>query len=517
MSKILEQGDSLREKISNGVNTLADYVSATLGPKGQNVLLKDKEGNPVITKDGVTVARFLSLTDPVENAGADVVKQASSKTNSDAGDGTTTSTVLTRAIFNTASRHIKSGASPIEVKRSIEDSLGKVLNALTEVAKPISSEDDVAHVATISANNDDSIGNLIATAVDKVGKNGSITVEEAKSIETSLDLVEGFRFDSGYAAGAFVTDQRRKVVKYENPMFLITDEKLETVDQILPALEIVARENKPLVIVSEDIEGQALAALIMNTVRGTMKVAAVKGPRYGEERRSIMNDLSIATGAKYFRRSEGHDLSEVNLLDFGTSRSVEITKNSTTVVDGMGDFSKVEQKIEDIKEEIKSADTLQEAERLQERVTRLSSGIAIIKVGAATEIEMTEKKHRIEDALEAVRSAQQEGIVPGGGITLYNLSKKLDDSSVGSAILKESLQEPIKIMAKNAGMVPEVCFMKLETTKEFSEGINFANGEMVNLISEGILDPAKVTRCALQNAVSVAGTLIMTSNAIIET
>ena len=517
MTKILEEGDNLRDKISRGVNTLANYVSATLGPKGRNVLLQDKEGNPVITKDGVTVARFMSLDDPIENAGVTVVKQASSKTNTDAGDGTTTSTVLTRAIYNSATRHIRSGASPIEVKRSIEASVSEIVEGLEEISRPISSEEDVAHIAKISANNDDDIGNLVATAVDRVGKNGSITVEEARSLETSLDLVEGFRFDSGYAAGAFVTDERRKVARHDNPMFLITDEKLETVDQILPALEIVARENKPLVIVADDIEGQALAALIMNTVRGTMKVAAVKGPRYGEERRSIMSDLAISTGAKFFRKSEGHCLSEVSLLDFGTAKSVEIGKGTTTVVDGTGDPAEIERRIEDIKAEISQTEELISAERLQERITRLSSGIAVIRVGAATQIEMIEKKHRIEDALEAVRSAQQEGIVPGGGVTLYNLSKKLDNKSVGNSILKDALKEPISIMAENAGMSPEVCFLRLERTKEASQGINFINGEVVDLLKAGVLDPAKVTRCALQNAASVACTLIMTSNAIIET
>ena len=517
MTKILEDGDGLRNKISRGVNKLADYVSVTLGPKGQNVLLQSKDSNPIITKDGVTVAKFVDLDDPIENAGATVVKQASAKTNTDAGDGTTTSTVLTRAIFNTATRHIRSGASPIEVKRSIESSAEKVLDRLSELAKPISSEEDIAHIATISANNDDAIGNLVATAVDRVGKNGSITVEEARSLETSLDLVEGFRFDSGYAAGAFVTDERRKVARYDNPMFLITDEKLETVEQILPALEIVARENKPLVIVADDIEGQALAALIMNTVRGTMKVAAVKAPRYGEERRSIMSDLALSTGAKFFRKSEGHSLADITLLDFGTSRNVEVAKNITTVVDGSGDLSEVEKRIEDIKEEITQTQNMHEAERLQSRITRLSSGIAVIRVGAATQVEMIEKKHRIEDALEAVRSAQQEGIVPGGGVTLYNLANNLESGTVGDTILKDSLKEPISIMARNAGMSPEVCFMRLQDVKDSSYGINFANGTMVNLLEQGVLDPAKVTRCALQNAVSVACTLIMTSNASVET
>ena len=516
MTKTLNEGAKLRRKISRGVNILADYVSVTLGPKGQNVLLQGKDNQPIVTKDGVTVAGFVSLSDPVENAGATVVKQASAKTNSDAGDGTTTSTVLTRAIFNTALKYVDSGTSPIEIKRSLDTALTQVVEGLKEVAQPISSEEDVAHIAKISANNDDDIGNLIATAVDRVGKNGSITVEEARSLDTSLDLVEGFRFDSGYAAGAFITDERKKVVRYDSPMFLITDEKLETVDQILPALEIVARENKPLIIVADDIEGQALAALIMNTVRGSMKVAAVKGPRYGEERRSIMADLAIATGGKFFRRSEGHSLADVKLLDFGTARNVEISKGQTTVVDGTGDTTEIEKRIEDIKLEISETNDLHSAERLQERVTRLSSGIAVIKVGAATEIEMIEKKHRIEDALEAVRSAQQEGVVPGGGITLYNLSKTLSDGTPGSHILQDALKEPIRTMANNAGMSPEVCFMKLDTIEDNCTGIDFSNGETVNLLEKGVIDPAKVTRCALQNAVSVAGTLIMTSNAIIE-
>ena len=520
MTTQLSHGTELRNKVLDGVNTLADYVATTLGPKGQNVLIHQKDRRPFVTKDGVTVAQNVNFEDPHVNAGAEVVKQVSAMTNAEAGDGTTTSTVLAREILVQANKHIASGTSPIEIKRGLEQCLVEAVEIIKDIAQPISSADDVMHIATISANNDENIGNLVATAVDKVGKNGSITIEEARSLETSLDLVEGFRFDSGYAATAFITDDRRAVCRYENPIFLITDSKVDQVSQILPALEIAAREGRPFVIVAEEVEGQALAALIMNTMRGSMKVAAVKAPRYGEERRAIMSDLAVSTGAKFFQQSMGHSLTDVSLVDFGKAASVEITKNTTTVVDGEGDYEKVDETIERIKVDIQQTEDIHEATRLQERVTRLSSGVAIIRVGASSEVEMIEKKHRIEDALEAVRSAQQEGIVPGGGMTLLRVSNSInpnfatEEQASSFSIFKRALEAPFRTMAINAGLSPDVLKIKVQDTGEF-EGINFSNGEKEDLKESGVLDPAKVTRCALKNAVSVAGTLLLTNHSIV--
>ncbi len=359
-------------------------------------------------------------------------------------------------------------------------------------------------------------------AVDKVGKDGSITIEEARSLETSLDLMEGFKIDSGYAATAFVTDERRGVVRYENPMFLLTDARIETVDHILPALEIAARESRPFVIIADDVEGQALAALIMNTIRGSMKVVAVKAPSYGESRRNIMADLAIAVGAKYIKRSAGDNLREVTMADFGSAKTVEINKGMTTIVGGEGSYQEIDNRIESLKSEIESTEALQECERIQDRITRLASGIAVIRVGAATQVEMIEKKHRIEDALEAVRSAQLEGVVAGGGIMLYRISKSLtvetenSEQDVGVEVVKTALAGPLITMAENSGFDPEDVLSQLEHNEEEVMGFNFATGTRANLFEEGVIDPVKVTRCALQNAASVAGTLITTNHAIIQ-
>ena len=521
MNTKLNHGSELCDKILEGVNTLADYVSATLGPKGRNVLIHRKGQQPYITKDGVTVAQNVAFDDPFMNAGAEVVKQASAQTNIEAGDGTTTSTVLTREILKSSFSYINTGTNPIDIKRGLDECLKVALEEIKEMAKPISSEDDIRHIATISANNDAVIGEIVSTAVTRVGKNGSVTVEEARSLETSLDLVEGFKFNSGYVAGAFVTDERRNLVQYEEPLFFVTDSKIEYVNDILPVLEIAARENRPLVIVADDIEGQALAALIVNTVRGSMKVAAVKAPEYGEERRDIMSDLALSIGAKYFRKSEGDSIQDVKLTDFGSANSVEITKRTTTIVDGSGNQDEVSNRIESVKEEIKNTSDINEATRLQQRVTRLASGIAIIKVGAPTQVEVTEKKHRIEDALEAVRSAQAGGIVPGGGTTLLSVSENLavnfqdEQHVVALSIFKKALSAPFRAMASNAGMSPDVTMWCLQSTGKPFEGYNFTNGTRVNLLDEGIIDPAKVTACALKNAVSVAGTLLLTNHSIV--
>ncbi len=521
MSKVYSSNQELQSKILEGVNKLANNVACTLGPRGRNVILHQKDKNPIITKDGVTVAKFINFEDPLENVGAQIIKQASEQTNLDAGDGTTTATVLARAIYLNAQKYLLAGSSPIELKRGIDKAVEQILARLEDLASPISSKDDIEHVATISANGDAVIGNLVAMAIDQAGKDGSVTIEEAKSVDTTLEVVEGFRFDSGYTAGAFVNNERRGVVQYENPLILVCDSKIEVVEEILPLLEVVAREGRPLVIVAEEVEGQALAALIMNAVRGTMKVAAVKAPRYGEERRSILNDLAIATGATFVTQQSRLDLREVKLEHLGTAKSIEVGKNLTTVVDASGDFALVEERIETLKEELRQTENLKECERIQERITRLLSGVAIIKVGAATEIEMIEKRHRIEDALEAVRSAQQEGIVPGGGVALLRAIKDFkietvsDDQKLGVDIILNAVKAPLSQMAENAGHSPDLVISMVENS-EVAEGYDYQTGEIINMIESGVVDPAKVTRCALQNAASAAGTLITTSHAIVE-
>lgn len=519
--KNYDDGSSLSQKILDGVNKLADNVAATMGPRGRNVVIQPKNGNPIITKDGVTVARFIDFADPFENVGAQVIKQASEETNTSAGDGTTTAIVLSRAIFIEAQKYIAAGASPVELKRGIDKATAIIVNNLRVSAKRVTKLDDIEDIATISANGDRTIGKLISTAIDMIGKDGSITIEDGKSLETSLDVVEGFRFDSGYAASAFITDERRGVLKYNDPLFLITDEKIEFVEDILPALELAARDGRPIVVVAEEIEGQALAAMIMNTVRGTMKVAAIKAPRYGDERRNILQDLATSVGATFVTRESGLSLRDIKLTHLGNAKTIEASKIATTIVGGNGDTAQVEQRIESLKSLFEQTDNMQACERIQERITRLASGIAIISVGGNTEIEMTEKKHRIEDALEAVKSAQQEGMVCGGGMALLSAARGVEiqadnsDQEYGAQIVLKAIQEPLRQMAANAGKKPDVL---LDGALGLDEGYGFdmSTGNTVDLLDSGIIDPAKVTRCALQNAVSAIGTLITTSHAIIE-
>lgn len=519
--KYYESGQGLNSKIIKGIDVLADNVASTLGPKGRNVILYHKEENlPVITKDGVTVAKFVELEDPFENVGAQIIKQAAEQTNTTAGDGTTTSTVLARAILKKAQKYLLAGSSPIDLKRGIDLAVDAIVDNLKEIATPIQSEEDIAHIATISANNDKSIGTLIATAVDRAGKDGSVLVEEARSLETSLDLIEGFRFDSGYAATAFITNQRTGAVEFDDPMILVTDEKLEKVDQILPTLELAARENRPLVIIAGDIVDQALAALIMNTVRGTMKVAAIKAPRYGEERRKILRDLCLSTNAVMITREDSLQLKDVKLAHFGGCKKLSADKGWTTIAGGKGDYEKIDEQIEALKTEIQQTESIRDCEKIQERITRLASGIAVIRVGAATEVEMIEKRHRIDDALEAVRSAQEEGIVPGGGVSLVRATQNLEiqcenqDQKTGVMIVLESVSEPIRQMAENAGVSPDVV-VNMVRTQTGSIGYDFVSGKLIDMLASGIIDPVKVTRCALQNAASVSSTLITTNHAIV--
>jgi len=521
MTKEYSSGSDLSRKILHGVDTLADNVAATLGPRGRNVILQTKGGTPIVTKDGVTVAEFVELDDPIENVGAQIVKQASSQTNSDAGDGTTTATVLARSILTQAQGHLAAGASPIELKRGIDKAVHVVVENLKEMSSQVTSIEDIEHIATVSANGDTSIGKLIATAVDQVGKDGAITVEEARSLDTSLELVEGFRFDSGYVASAFITDERRGVVKYSDPLILVTDHKVESVDQLLPALELVAREGKPLIVVADEVSGQALAALIMNTVRGTLKVAAVKPPRYGEERRKILQDLAASVGAAYITRNSTASLEAIKLENFGRAKTIEVEKYVTTIVGGRGDHEAIEERIEAIKAELEQTEDISDCHRIQERITRLASAIAIVRVGGATEVEVIEKRHRIEDALEAVRSAQQEGMLPGGGVALLRavgglkVSVDNEQQDRGVDIVKAAASEPLRQMAKNAGESPDL-IQDLVENRDGNFGYNFVNGEVVNMYEAGIIDPLKVTRSALQNAASVSSILITTSCGIVE-
>jgi chaperonin GroEL len=520
--KHYNQGSPLNQKILEGVDILADNVATTLGPRGRNVALYHKEQNvPVITKDGVTVAKFIELDDPFQNLGAQVIKQAAEQSVANAGDGTTTATVLARAILKGSQRYLTSGVSPVELKRGIDKAVTVIIDRLTEMSRPIQTEEDIRHIATISANNDLAIGTLISTAVDKAGKDGSVLVEEARSINTSLDLIEGFRFDSGYASNTFINNKRTGTVEYDNPLILVTDEKVEHVEQIMKVLEIAARDNRALLLISNEVEGQALAALIANAVRGTMKVCAVKAPKYGEERRNVLKDLCATIGATFITREQGLTLKDVKLTHFGQCKKISLTKGWTTIVGGSGNHEEIDVRIDAIKNEIIQTESLAECERLQERITRLASGVAIIKVGAATEIEMMEKKHRIDDALEAVRSAQEEGIIPGGGVALIRATHDLlvetdnAEQSMGAQVVLQACESPLRQMAINAGESPDI--IVADVKKQVGDtGYDFLKRTMVSTYEVGIIDPCKVTKCALRNAASAAGTLLTTSHAIVD-
>lgn len=513
---------SLNTKLMAGVNKLADNVAATMGPGGRNVMLKMKGHNPIITKDGVTVAKFVDLEDPFENAAAQVVKQAADETNTHAGDGTTTSTVLARAILVEAQRYLASGVSPVELKRGMDAAARSIIEQLKQESRDVTKLEDLKHVATISANNDSVIGELIAEAIDLVGKDGAITVKEGRQDRTSLETVEGFKVRSGLAAGIFATDERTGALRYDDPLLLITDEKIDHIQPLLPVLELAAREKKPLLVVAEEVTGEALAALITNAVRGTMKVAAIKAPAYGEERLNILEDMATAVGATFMSSVRGKNLEDIKLADLGVADFVEANKISTTVMGGMCDPDQLEARIAALKAELEVTEDLHECEKIQERITRLASGIAVIHVGGSTEVEMMETKHRIEDALEAVKSAQDEGIVVGGGLALINAREILDDfvgenetQDLGAKIICKACEAPLRQMAENAGLSPDLV---IETNRfaERDSGTDLSTGEQVDLFEAGIIDPVKVTRIALQNAVSVAGTLITTNHAIIE-
>jgi len=523
MNKTYANGSALSEALLRGIDTLADNVASTLGPKGRNVILYHKEQNtPVVTKDGVTIAKFIELDDPVENVGAQIVKQAAEQSANTAGDGTTTTTVLARAMIREAQKYIATGVSPIELKRGMDAACEQIVETLKEQARQIRSEEDIRDIATISANNDDSIGTLVSTAVDRAGKDGSVLIEEARSMKTTLELIEGFRMDTGYLASSFITNERSGMVEYDNPLILVTDDKVEHVEQIYPTLELAARESRPLVLVASEVEGQALAALIMNSVRGTMKVCAVKAPRYGEERRKILRDLCLSIGATFITREDGLQLKDIQLGHFGQSKSVSIGKLWTTIVGGKGDYDGIDKQIEALKAEISQTENIKECERIQERITRLASGVAVIRVGAATEIEMIEKKHRIEDALEAVRSAQEMGVIAGGGSALARVSELVSVTSngqggmLGHKIVLDACTAPLRQMCENAGESPDLITEKVKTADQ-NCGYNFMTREVENFFETGVIDPVKVTISALENATSVASTLITTNHAVVKT
>ncbi len=522
MSKLYESGRSLHDKFLSGINILADNVGSTLGPRGRNVIIMTEESSiPIITKDGVTVARHVDSDDPAEKAAIEIIRQAAIQTCEDAGDGTTTSTILSRAIFTKAQEYLAAGVAPVEIKRGIDKAVTEVVRYLENSATPIRSEEDIAHIATISANGDSAIGNLIARAVDLAGKDGAITVEEARAVETSLDVVEGFRFGSGWAASAFVTDDRRGTARYEDPMILVTDHKLSTIEEFMPVLELVARESKPLIVVADEIEGQLLAALIMNAMRGTLKVVAVKAPYYGEERRNLLSDIAVATGATFISKQSGIKFKDVKLKDFGKSKTAEISKKETCFVGGGGDTGDIEVKVDSLKAMIQMTDSLSQAESYQNRITRLSSGIAIIKVGGSTEPEMIERRDRIEDALEAAKAAQDSGVVAGGGVSLLRAVQNIDvpldrpEQEYGVKIIKSCVEEPIRQMARNAEDSEDLILQEILRSDDPDVGWNFSTGEIQNLREAGVIDPVKVAAAALVNAASVAGTLLTTNNAVL--
>jgi chaperonin GroEL len=524
MSKRYESRLELQQKVLNGVKKLSEIVSSTLGPRGNTVLLHQRGYSPGITKDGATIAKFFGeLTDPIENSAAEVAKQSAVSTERDAGDGTTTTTLLTYAILKEAQKYLITGIPAIELKRGIDKAVEKVVEYLDFKSIPIRKKEDILHIVTISANGDEMIGNLIATAVDQIGKDGSITIEEARSLETSLSVIEGFRIDSGYYSKEFVTDERRMVMKYHNPLLLVTDERIEFVEQILPTLTLVAREKRPIVIVADEIVDQALAAVIMNAVRGSLKVAALKAPRYGQERRDILSDLALSTGATFVTKSKGVKLEEIKLEHFGNVNFVEASRTNSTFVGGKGNYEEIEQRIDSLKEEIKQIEDLHECEKIQERITRLASGVAIIHVGGNSEVEVLEKKHRIEDSLEAVKSAQAEGLLPGGGIALLKASNEITISNLteeqmyGYNIVLKAIKEPFRQILLNAGEKVDLIENDImKNNKEFSYGYDVPQKQYTCMYKAGILDPTKVTKCALKNAASVATTLLTTNYAIVE-
>ena len=515
-------GNDIRQKLLAGANKLADAVASTLGPRGQNVILYKRGSDPVITKDGVTVARVVELDDDYEQAAVEVLRQAALETEKTSGDGTTTSTVLARAILIAANKHIAAGASSTDIRKGIDAAVEAICDRITELAQPVSSEEEIRHVATVSANGDEAIGALIAEAVAAAGKDGSITIEESRSLKTILDVVEGFRFSGGFVSPQFVTDPRRAVIEYRDTLVLVTDESLDNVEEMLPILEVAARDGRPFVIVAEEIEGQLLAALIMNRMRNNMKIAAIKAPKYGEERRNLLEDIALVTGATFISKDSGLKLRDVKLEHLGSAKRIEISKRQTILSDSDIDYGELDKRIEFLTSLMKDTEDLKEAETIQERITRLQSAVAVVRIGGATEIEVTEKKHRVEDALEAVRSAQEEGIVPGGGTALMKAARAVrvdlanEDELRGAQALAEACLSPIKQILKNAGVSSDLVINTIPDDEEsLNVGFNVRTESFEDLVESGVIDPAKTVKCALRNAASAAGTLLTTNCAVL--
>ncbi|HEX9145678.1 MAG TPA: chaperonin GroEL [Candidatus Binatia bacterium] len=520
-AKDIRFSEDARSRVLRGVNLLADAVTVTLGPRGRNVCLEKSWGAPTVTKDGVTVAKEIQLEDKFENMGAQMVKEVASKTSDVAGDGTTTATVLARAIFSEGLKLVAAGHDPMSIKRGIDKAVEKVTDELKSMSKPTRDRDEIAQVGTISANNDSTIGDILAEAMDKVGKEGVITVEEAKGLETTLDLVEGMRFDRGYLSPYFVTDPERMECVYEDAYLLIHEKKISSMKDLLPVLENVAKTGKPLVIIAEEVEGEALATLVVNKIRGTLKVVAVKAPGFGDRRKAILEDIAILTDGKMIAEELGIKLENVTLKDLGRAKRVIVDKDNSTVVEGAGKKSAIEGRISQIRAQIEETTSDYDREKLQERLAKLAGGVAVVKVGAATEVEMKEKKASVEDALHATRAAVEEGIVPGGGVALIRASAGLgnlrvsDDEKVGVRIVQKALEEPLRWISQNAGLEGSVVFEKVKNGKG-SFGFNAATEEYEDLVKAGIVDPTKVVRIALQNAASVAGMMITTEAMIAE-
>ena len=519
MAKQIVHGEDSRQAILRGVNILADAVKITLGPKGRNVVLDKKFGSPTITKDGVTVAKEIELKEPLENMGAQMVKEVASKTSDVAGDGTTTATVLAQAIFREGVKTVAAGANPMAVKRGIERAVEVAVEKIKELSKPVKGE-MIAQVATVSANNDSTIGNIIAEAMKKVGKNGVITVEEAKAIETTLDVVEGMQFDRGYLSPYFVTDPDRMECVLENALILIHEKKISTMKDLLPLLEQVAKMGRPLLIIAEEVEGEALATLVVNKLRGTLQAAAVKAPGFGDRRKAMLEDIAILTGGKSLTEDLGIKLENVHIEDLGRAKKVVIDKDNTTIVEGAGKSQAIEGRVKQLRTQIDETTSDYDREKLQERLAKLVGGVAVIKVGAATETEMKEKKARVEDAMHATRAAVEEGIVPGGGVAFVRAVPALDkvklehDEQIGVNIVKRSLEEPLRMIASNAGHEGAVVLAKVKEAKDANIGFDAATEEYTDMISAGILDPAKVARTALQNAASISA-LMLTTEALV--
>jgi len=522
MAKQIVYGEDSRQAILRGVNSLADAVKVTLGPKGRNVVIDKKFGSPTITKDGVTVAKEIDLKDPLENMGAQMVREVASKTSDTAGDGTTTATVLAQAIFREGIKMVVAGANPMELKRGVEKAVDGIVKELQKLSKKVDGNQMIGQVGTISANSDETIGTIIAEAMEKVGKDGVITVEEARSMETSLDVVEGMQFDRGYLSPYFVTDPERMECILENPVILIHEKKISSMKDLLPLLEQVARGGRPLVIIAEDVDGEALATLVVNKLRGTLQVAAVKAPGFGDRRKAMLEDIAILTGGRAITEDLGIKLENIKMEDLGKAKKVTIDKDNTTIVEGDGKQAAIEGRVKQIRTQVDETTSDYDREKLQERLAKLVGGVAVIKVGAATETEMKEKKARVEDAMHATKAAVEEGIVPGGGVALLRCVKVLDslklegDQKVGADIVRRAIEAPLRWIATNAGVEGSIVVQKVKESKDAGFGYNAATDSYEDLVKAGVIDPTKVVRSALQNASSIASLLLTTEAMVSE-